>query len=260
MDVRARLVDFMTRHQHKGDPANQRVEVAASHVWAHLEYVTRAAEEARAASDAYLDAYRRVREHKERLGPGEHPIEGQHLLDWQEHHRAHFLLEYRVDTLYVWARALMDDAAALLNAAIPKATKPQQTGTRHTEAMKRLPAIAAEVGLTGWEPVVERGTAFAALRDFRNDHAVHRSSKKPRDLRGITVHPVAGARVQASGILYPREGEEPPMATSEDPDDLLAQLELYVDAIVDMLEPLAPPRSPALPSPEQITEILKSER
>jgi hypothetical protein len=260
MNVRTRLVDFMSRHQHKGGAANQRVEVAAGHVWAGLEYVTRAAEEARAASDAYLDAYRRVREHQERLGPGEHPIEGHHLLDWHEQRRAHFLLEYRVDTLYVWARALMDDAAALLNAALPKATKPQRTGTRHTEAMKRLPAIAADVGLAGWEPVVERGAAFTALKDFRDDHAIHRSSKNPRGIRGITVHPETGALVQAGGIQYPREGEEPTMVTSEDPVALLTQLEAYIDAILDMLEPLAPPRSAALPSLEQITEILKREQ
>jgi hypothetical protein len=50
------------------------------------------------------------------------------------------------------------------------------------------------------------------------------------------------------------------MVTSADPVALLAELEGYVDVILDMLEPLAPPRPEALPSLEQITEILKREQ
>jgi hypothetical protein len=125
--------------------------------------------------------------------------------------------------------------------------------------MERLPAIAVEVEAHGWESVVEQGEALTDLiREFRNDHVVHRSSKNPRGTRGLEVHP-DGARVSAGGIMYPREGEEPTVVTSETPETLLVALEAYVLAVLDMLEPFAPPRHAGLPSLGEIEELLERE-
>jgi hypothetical protein len=123
MSARARNVEYSWRHQHAGKPTNQRVDVAAGHVGSALAYVRRATNEARLASDAFVEAHQRVRAHQERLGGGVHQIEGQYLVDWNEQRQAYFLVEYRVDTLYVWARKLLDDVAALLNVALPKSDK-----------------------------------------------------------------------------------------------------------------------------------------
>src|SRR5207247_2078813 len=145
---------------------------------------------------------------------------------------------------------------------LPKAKgRIRQTGTRHTDAMKNLPVIAADTRISGWEPVLERGHALTTLvKDFRDDHVVHRSSKNPRGIRSVTVLPGGSARIQAGGIHYPRAGETVSIVTSEDPATLLAELEAYVEAALDLVEPFAPPKDASLPPGEVIEELLAREQ
>jgi hypothetical protein len=258
--VRARVLHFAFRHSHTGERKDQLVEVAAWHVASRLEYLERATAEAMAAEDAFVTSRRREDEHSAALGEGPQPIVGEHLKAYNEARRAHRLLEYRVDTLYVFARILLDDVAALLHATLP-VSQGRQIGATHKGVSKNLGAVATGEGLTGFESILTQADFLTSLvKDFRDDHIVHVSSKNPRAVRGVTMPPEGGARLSVGGLNYQREGEEIPRVTTEEPGELLVQLEHYIGVVLDFLEPLAPSLSANLPSVEELDAILESER
>src|SRR4051794_16073191 len=110
--VRRRLADFTVRHQLSEQRDHRPVEVAAGHVGLSLDHLAFATAEALQAEAEYVAAFRKVQDTRQ---SGVTHLEGDRLDEWQRSRRGYFLLHYKIDTLYVWARTLLDDVAALLN-------------------------------------------------------------------------------------------------------------------------------------------------
>ena len=87
--------------------------------------------------------------------------------------------------------------------------------------------------------LIARGNEVAALiKDFRDDYVVHRSGNRPRATRSLTWNVGEEETRINYGLAYPREGEEVPFVQSTDLLRLGEKLDRYVDAVLDLLEPL----------------------
>jgi len=84
-----------------------------------------------------------------------------------------------------------------------------------------------------------RGNEVAAvIKDFRDDYVVHRSGNRPRATRSFTWNVGEEETRINYGLSYPREGEEVPFVQSTDLLKLRDKLDRYVDAVLDLVEPL----------------------
>lgn len=235
--VRRRLADYAVRHQLSEQPDHRPVEVAAGHVGLSLDHLAVATAEALQTEAEYVAAFRKVQAARQ---SGVTLLEGDRLDEWERSRRGYFLLHYKIDTLYVWARTLLDDVAALLNEALPR-SQGSQVGQSHKGVVKNLESVATNEGVAGWEPVASRAIDLAErVKYFRDHFVIHRSHLEPRALRSMTMSPDGAARMGVGGLIYPEAGQEPTEVSSEDPQTLRADLESYVDAVLDFLEPLVP--------------------
>jgi hypothetical protein len=231
--VRLRVAAYAQRHALSECRSDLLVEVAADHVGLTLSHLKIATDDAVEAEAEYVRAQGAF---SAGTAPGMTTIEGEQLQTWLLSRRAYFLLHYRIDTFYVFARVLLDDIAALVNEALPR-SKGRQIGKKHKGVVRSLEAITTDEDVSGWEPVATRARDLTErVKDFRDDYVVHRSSAKPRTLRSMVLSPEGTARMSVGGVIYPTESDEVRQLASEDPRELMAALEGYVDAVLDLLE------------------------
>ncbi len=141
-------------------------------------------------------------------------------------------LQYRIDTLYVFARILLDDIAVLLDRSLGT----NSIGT-HTGVAKHLPRLAQSREIIGYEEVVSRSEALTErVKPFRDDYVVHRSIKKPGAARGLARDPDGRYRSSVGGITDPKPGEEAQYVVSDHPEELMVALEDYLESVLNVVE------------------------
>ena len=235
---RDRLIEFSQLHGASNERRDLLVWVAAGNVGLTLEYLGMALSDTDAAAVEFADARDAFRAYMDEVHAGRYPPgqSGTGLMDAE--HRAYFLLQYRVETFYVFARVLLDDVAGLIDRVL--APNRIMLG-KHSGLAKHLPAVGAERGLVGHAEVHAQAQALSvSVVDFRDDHVVHRSAKNPRVTKQLNVD--AGGRVLMSygGLMIPRDGEQPTFNVVGSPSDVAQALDDYLGAVMDMIEPLTP--------------------
>ncbi len=145
-------------------------------------------------------------------------------------------LQYRIDTLYVFARILLDDIAVLLDRSLGT----DSIGT-HKGVAKNLPELAQARRVVGYQDVVSKAGALTErVRDFRDDYVVHRNINKPRALRGLTTDTDGRHRLSVGGIIDPKEGETAEYIVSDHPEELMVALYEYLESVLDLIEQYQP--------------------
>ena len=236
MTTQDRLIAYARRHARSERRQDLLIQVAAAKVVETLGYLRVGSDEISAAEHEYLAANPQMRPGARFSGRLPHAFTSGEDADrhYEESRRTYSLLQYRIDTFYVFVGILLDDIAAMVSRALGRGLR-----ENHTELTKRLPAAAVALGIDGYEPVVERAQALMEVKDFRDDFVVHRGSKNPRLTRALSTFPDGAVRMNLSGLMYPKEGEEPQLLESEDPLAVLARLDDYIEAVLDLLETLA---------------------
>jgi hypothetical protein len=230
LKLRRRLLTYQAKHEGSDESSERLIQAAAHHVYNTLDFLDLAIEDYVEACTNYTremewwDANRSHREANER------------------NRRACYLVQFRIETFYVFARVLLDDVAVLLHWALGSATG-GEIGITHKGIAKNLPAIAAAEGLAGYEDVIARGDELAGLiKDFRDDYVVHQSGQAPRAIApGFRTDPEDKTSRLSYGTNEPMGDDTwwaTPLVESGDLVEVQAKLEKYVDAVVEFLDPL----------------------
>lgn len=235
--VRERLNGYFRKYEQSDVRSERMIQVAVQQLGLTLDFLDFAVEDYEATNAKYRAEQEQFMEDVRFNESGDEPKRTHSAENVAERRRGYFLLHYRIDTFYVFARILLDDVAVLLKYAL--APSPVDLGNRHKGIAKHLPTIAVAKGLTGYEDVIARGNEVAAvIKDFRDDYVVHRSGNRPRATRSFTWNVGEEETRINYGLSYPREGEEVPFVQSTDLLKLRDKLDRYVDAVLDLVEPL----------------------
>jgi hypothetical protein len=236
IEVRERLNTSFRKHWQSDVRSERMIQVAVEQLGLTLDFLDFAIEDYEAANAKYRAEYEQFMEDVRFNESGGETKRTHSTKDVEERRRGYFLLHYRIDTLYVFARILLDDIAVLLKYAL--APSPVDLGNSHKGIAKHLPTIASAKGLTGYEDVIAQGDELTALvKDFRDDYVVHRSGNRPRATRSLTWNVGEEETRINYGLSYPREGEDVPLVQSTDLMKLRDKLDRYVDAVLDFIEP-----------------------
>lgn len=239
--VRARLIDVASRFGFGEERRHQFVQVPAGHVGQTLGNLTYCIEDYELAQTAYQSAWAEQMALHASWGEGHHRLTGDEMAIYRRAGDSHFRLQFRVDAFYLFARIMLDDIAAFLDALLaPSAT---MMG-KHSGVLKHIRTIGAEKSIDVSAVVQLAQEAGDRIKPFRDDYIVHRSAKKLRVVRGLQVTDDGRARVAASGVMYPREGELPMPVVADDPSIVLEALNAYLDAVLDVADGLGPPKEP----------------
>src|SRR5436309_5171624 len=238
--VRERLTAFAHRHAMLGALGARHsdlVQLAAGHVGLTLDFLAFAIDDVERAQADFLSARTREQAFREGRLRGVWDDDGNAVLD--EVRRTYFLLQYRIDSLYVVARSLLDDIAGLLDRALARSAV--QIG-KHSGVAKHLPKIAADRGLSGADIVAEKAASLSTrVKKFRDDYVIHRSrGRRAHVTRSITVGPDGTPRMLVGGLAFPEPGDQPFVVMSDSPEELKAALDEYLDAVLGLIEPLLP--------------------
>ncbi len=235
--VRERLNGYFRKYEQSDVRSERMIQVAVQQLGLTLDFLDFAVEDYEATNAKYRAEQEQFMEDVRFNESGDEPKRTHSAENVAERRRGYFLLHYRIDTFYVFARILLDDVAVLLKYAL--APSPVDLGNTHKGIAKHVPTIASAKGLTGYEDLITRGDELATvIKDFRDDYVVHRSGNRPRATRSLTWSiGEEGTRINY-GLSYPREGEELPLVQSTDLLELREKLDRYVDAVLGFLEPL----------------------
>ena len=202
-------------------------QVAAIRVSLALSFLEFGIKDYETADRDFTAAFERSRSEARASGNG--PLSAAGSMLFEEQGRFNRLVQYRINTFFIYARIALDDIAAFLDVALPPSGRPMIG--KHAGISKHLPEIAtAHGGLTGFEAIVDQAAMLeAAITPFRDDFVVHRSAKQPRAFSGLSLRP-EGSRISV-GLFYPREGEDVPEVESADVREVCAMLDRYLGVL-----------------------------
>jgi len=235
--IRERLNAYFRKHEQSDVRSERMIQVAVEQLGLTRDFLDFAIEDYEAANAEYRAEHEQFMEDVRFNESDNEPKRTHSAEDVADRRRGYFVLHYRIDTFYVFARIFPDDVAMLLKYAF--APSPVDLGNTHKGIAKHLPTIAKAKGLTGYEDLTAQGNELArVIKDFRDDYVVHRSGNRPRATRSLTWSiGEEGTRINY-GLSFPKEGEEVPLVQSADLLELRDKLDRYLNAILDFLEPL----------------------
>jgi hypothetical protein len=164
-EVRERLNAYARKHERSDARSERMIRVAVEQLSLTLDFLEFAIDDYEAANANYRAEQERFMDDVRFNASGGEPKRTHSAENVKDRRRGYFLLHYRIDTFYVFARILLDDVAALMNRAL--AFAPVEIGNKHKGIAKHLPTIAAAKGLTGYEDVIARGNELVIGRGQR---------------------------------------------------------------------------------------------
>jgi len=226
MTTRDRVTDFAHRHA-SDEPRDSNVQVAAAEVGQTLDYLGFAVEDVECARVEYISAKERCEAAIAAGGSDD----GQERFEAQR--RAYFLLQYRIDTFFFFARVLLDDVVTLIDVGC--APSGMKIGS-HSNIEKNLPQLVAAKGVPIPPELSKTLEELEGITHFRDKYVAHRSRLNPGATRGLMMSSESSEIGLGVGWMYPKGNEPLGMIQSGDPTKLHAVLLRYVDEVLDFIE------------------------
>ena len=162
MTTRDRVTDFAHRHA-SDQPRDSNVQVAAAEVGQTLDYLGFAVEDVECARVDYISAKERCEAAIAAGGSDD----GQERFEAQR--RAYFLLQYRIDTFFFFARVLLDDVVTLIDVGC--APSGMKIGS-HSKHREESPSARCREGRPDFTGTLEDS------RRTRRDHPLPRQVRR----------------------------------------------------------------------------------
>jgi hypothetical protein len=230
-DVRDRLRAYAGWRDHSTNPCDEVTKLTANAILGNLDYLDIAVADAREGEAEINEALIAMR-----VGMPEGREAAVDAHDARM--RAFVAVQYRIDTFFVWARVLLDDIGALVGRALAP------TGASfegHQALIKNLGKAVEGRGLVGADDVEQQARKFAAVRQFRNDHVIHRTRPANRLYTNRALQVDADGSVQINiGSTRSAETGKVPLSESGSAAAVFRQLETYLEAVLDLIEQLPP--------------------
>ena len=233
--ARARIVVMLeSLARHGAVKQENLIRHGANYCVQYLDFLTQGLVDFEEANSHYLAASDRLAADQSARGrsSGTYQLtpEEQQLLkaSWE----AMRLVQYRIESFYVFAKILLDRIADMLLITFDLARP--RFGSSHFRVLARLDAGWAR----GWPHAEELrrqvGELKATVVDFKTEVLEH--LEQFRQTRGISIGPDQQVRVSAAGMLYPEPTDTIEPLSTENLYELAARIDRYIDAVASFIE------------------------